>query len=217
MSLTRRRFNQTLIAGLGLIAAPGAFAALVEGQDWRRVRRPLTADPEDPIQVLEFFSYGCPHCGQLNRVLPPWLDQLPEDVTFRRVPITFGRPEWGHLARLYYALDATGHLEALDEAVFKAIHEQGRALSSAQAVKDWVAEQEVDTGDFEAVFEAASTRARVARGDRLQSRLGVNSVPTLVVDGRYQVLGKRATRYQDLLEITDELIRRARSRRADAT
>ena len=162
--------------------------------------------------MLEFFSYGCPHCGRLNEVLPPWLERLPQDVTFRRVPVTFGRSSWETLARLFYTLKATGHLEALDATVFKALHEQERPLFREEEVKAWVAEQGMDAAEFDAVFHSASVRAQVSRGDRLQSRLGIRSVPGLVVDGRYRVLGRRATRYEDLLEITDGLIQRARSR-----
>ncbi|SFM26731.1 thiol:disulfide interchange protein DsbA [Ectothiorhodospira mobilis] len=215
MPLTRRRFNQSLLAGLGTLASPGLLAALVEGQDWARLQHPLSPPSEGPIEVLEFFSYGCPHCGRLNQVLPPWLERLPQDVTFRRVPVTFGRSSWETLARLYYTLKATGHLEDLDAAVFTALHEEERPLFQEAELKAWVEAQGVDAAEFEAVFHSASVRAQVSRGDRLQSRLGIRSVPGLVVDGRYRVLGRRATRYEDLLEITDGLIRRARSHRGN--
>ena len=40
------------------------------------------------IEVLEFFSYGCPHCNDFNPLIHAWA-LLPADVVFRKVPITF--------------------------------------------------------------------------------------------------------------------------------
>ncbi|ANB01583.1 thiol:disulfide interchange protein DsbA/DsbL [Ectothiorhodospira sp. BSL-9] len=211
MPLTRRRFNQFLIGGLGLTLAPVTLAELQEGRDWRAISRPQSEAPEGKIELLKFFSYGCPFCGQLNQVMKPWLEDLPEDVVFRRVPVSFNRSAWANLSRLYFALEATGELERLDQEVFDAIGERRERLFTEQAIMDWMDDRDVDTERFAEAFHASRTQTLVARGDRLQSRYRINSVPTLVVDGRYVVVGEDARTYQDLLDITEQLMDKARA------
>jgi thiol:disulfide interchange protein DsbA len=78
--------------------------------------------------VIEFFSYGCPHCSEFHPVVSRWAAALPADVVFKRVPVSFARPQWASLARLFYALEATGDLARLDVAVFNALHQGGAKL-----------------------------------------------------------------------------------------
>ena len=48
--------------------------------------RPLK---DDPIEIVEFFSYACPHCANLDPMLDGWIDGLAESVEFRRVHVAF--------------------------------------------------------------------------------------------------------------------------------
>ena len=82
---------------------------------------------------------------------------------------------------------------------------------TADAIMDWMDDRDVDTERFAEAFHASRTQTLVARGDRLQSRFRINSVPTLVVDGRYVVVGEDARTYQDLLDITEQLMDKARA------
>lgn len=216
MLLTRRRFNLLLLAGLGTAALPIAAEELVEGRDWRPLPTPQPSDNEDKIEVLEFFSYGCPHCGDFNPLVKSWAADLPDDIDFRRVPVTFGRAAWEQLARLYHALEYTGELERLDQDVFDALHEQRRRLYSRKAILDWVADQGVDREAFATVFDSFGVQTRLARSEQLANRYQVNSVPLVVVGGRYVVVGKNATRFEDLLGIAEELIEKARTEAAKA-
>ncbi|MEY6433249.1 thiol:disulfide interchange protein DsbA/DsbL [Thioalkalicoccus limnaeus] len=212
MILTRRRFSQLLITGIGLAAVPAWAANLVEGRDWRLLSPAQPSDAEPgKIEVLEFFSYGCPHCSDLNRVSKPWVATLPEDVLVRRVPVSFGRSAWANLGRLYYALDYTGDLDRLDRAVFDALHKERRRLFTEREILAWLGDQGVDTESFAKVFNSFGVHARLARSDQLVANYQVNAVPMIAVAGRYIVVGSEATGFGDLLVITEGLIDKART------
>ena len=57
-------------AAAALVAATGARAqgaTPVEGKDFVRLPTPApVAAPAGKIEVVEFFSYGCPHCGETS-------------------------------------------------------------------------------------------------------------------------------------------------------
>jgi protein dithiol oxidoreductase (disulfide-forming) len=85
MPMTRRDFHAGLVALLTAAVMPGARAeedGLVEGRDWRLLASPRPGTDSAQIEVLEFFSYGCPHCGSLNPLIKAWAEQLPDDATF---------------------------------------------------------------------------------------------------------------------------------------
>jgi protein dithiol oxidoreductase (disulfide-forming) len=212
MPLTRRHFNQLLFSSFTLAALPITVQAeLVEGEDWRAITPPQPGDVPGKIEVLEFFSYGCPHCGSLNPLVKQWESTLREDVVLRRVPVTFGRQAWANLARLFYALDSLDELERLDQSVFNALHEQRAKLYTEPAILEWLADKEIDTQRFKDAFNSFDVQTKVGRSDYLAGRYQIDAVPTIVVAGRYAVLGQKAKGLPDLLAIADQLIDRARN------
>ena len=90
-----------------MFAAGAARAELVEGKNYARIANPQPVESGKKIEVIEFFSYGCPHCAALEPYLDTWLEKLPPDVAFRRVPVMF-QQRWVPLAKIYYTLDALG-------------------------------------------------------------------------------------------------------------
>ena len=62
----------TGMAALAFTAfAAGASAqGLAEGTNYVRLKNPVPVEPGKNIEVIEFFSYGCPHCGELEPNLP---------------------------------------------------------------------------------------------------------------------------------------------------
>lgn len=211
MPLTRRRFHQLLIGAVAaLLVAPGALAELVEGRDWRAITPPQQPEEPGKIEVLEFFSYGCPHCGTLNPLIKQWAAQLPADVTFRRIPVSFGRAAWANLARSFYALEYSGQLDKVDQALFDAIGNQRARLFTEDAMVDWLSAKDVDTDEFSKLFNGFAVETRLARGETLSTRYQVDAVPLIIVGGRYAVVGEGAQGYEDLLRIADELIAKVR-------
>ena len=214
MIMSRRRFNQLLLGLIAASALPKSFAALEEGQDWRAIDPPQPSDVPGKIEVLEFFSYGCPHCSSLNPLVKSWATTLGEDVAFRRVPVTFGRSAWANLARLYYALESTGDLDRLDQEVFSALHEQRVKLYTEPAIIEWLNDKAVDAAAFSNAFNSFDVQTKVGRSDYLVGKYRIDAVPTITVAGRYAVLGRRVKGLPELLAIADELIARARQESA---
>src|SRR5438046_7930635 len=100
----------------------------MDGSDYKKLEPPLPTDSPGKIEVIEFFSYGCPHCNAFYPLISTWAAKLPKDVVFKRVPVSFNRPQWINLARAYYALQATADLPALDGELFHALHVENLQL-----------------------------------------------------------------------------------------
>jgi protein dithiol oxidoreductase (disulfide-forming) len=193
-----------LAAALCVLAAP-AYAQ-VQGQDYELLTPPQPTARADKVEVIEFFSYGCPHCYAMAPQIEKWAAQLPANTTFVRIPVSFGRREWGQLSRAYYALEATGDLARLDDAVFDGIHRDHKQLFSEDALAAWAAENGVEAAKFRAAFESPGVSAKALRAEQLSRDYKVNSVPHVIVDGKYIVMGKS---HEDTLQIARQLVDKA--------
>jgi len=168
---------------------------------------------EDPakIEVLEFFSYGCPHCADFNPLLTAWAAKLPADVVVRKVPITFGRAAWANIAKLYYTLEITGDLHRLEADVFRAIHGERVNLFEEKALTEWVLKKGVDAKKFSDTFNSFGVMSKVKRGDQLAQAYKITGVPALAVDGKF-LIGDVS--FEEKLAVADKLIAKSRSEKS---
>jgi thiol:disulfide interchange protein DsbA len=186
-----------------------ASAAPVQGTDYQVISPPQTPATAGKVEVIEFFSYGCPHCFHLQPLLKQWEKaELPANAVLVRVPVAFGRREWGQLVRAYYTLEATGDLQRLDDKLFDAIHQQQQQLFDVESLTSWAAQNGVDANKFRTTFNSPEVTAKAVRADQLSRDYKINGVPTLTVAGKYKALGKD---YPEMLKITRELVSQASS------
>lgn len=191
--------------------AASAFAAEPQaGRDYTLVEPVQAPSTPGKIDVIEFFSYGCPHCSDFNPTVTEWAAKLPKDVSFRRVPITFNRPAWARLAAIYYALETTGDLAKLDTAVFLAIHQQRVNFTSDEMIADWAASKGADRKKVADALASFSLQSRLKRGDQEAAAYKISGVPAIAVGGRYMVKNEAAESFAGIVKIADELIAKAR-------
>jgi thiol:disulfide interchange protein DsbA len=183
------RMRYLVLASLLAVAAC-AQAEPVQGRDYSLIVPAQPTDHPDKVEVIEFFSYGCPHCAAFNPSVGLWASKLPSNATFVRVPVSFGRPQWGQLARTYYTLQSMGLLEKLDPAVFTAIHQEHQDLFSEDNIVSWMAAHGVDGAKFRSEFNSFTVTTKATRAEQLARNFKVSGVPTLAVDGKYTVTGE---------------------------
>lgn len=181
-----------------------ASAAPVQGTDYQLISPPQTSATAGKVEVIEFFSYGCPHCFHMQPLLKKWQKaELPANAVLVRVPVAFGRREWGQLVRAYYTLEATGDLERLDDKLFDAIHQQHQQLFDLESLTAWAAQNGVDAAKFRTIYNSPEVTTKAMRADQMSRDYKIEGVPTITVAGKYKALGKD---YPDMLRITRELV-----------
>jgi protein dithiol oxidoreductase (disulfide-forming) len=205
----------TLLLAALWIAAGAARAEVIEGRDYTVLDPPQHTLSPGKIEVLEFFSYGCPRCGELHPALRAWSQRLPRDVVLRRVATGFGQRAWTNLAKTYYALGATGDLDQLDDQLFLAIHRDHLALFDQHNITDWVGGHGVDAPKFTTAMASFGVSSQLALAEKLVQSYKIEHLPAIVVNGRYLVNGRSN---EELLRHTSELIvkERASSRGMEA-
>lgn len=210
-ALLRRGLAAFFLAFFSLTAS--AQDNLQTGRDFAVINPAQPTDTPDKIEVLEFFSYACPHCSDLNPHLVKWAARQPAGVVVHRVPVSFG-PFYQLMARLYYTLEAMGELSRLDAAVFTALHEKGLKLVDEKSIRDWLVDQGVDARKFSDAFNSFGVLSKTKRAQDIAELYKIRGVPSLAVDGRYMVVGQAVKSHEELLALTDKIIAKRRAERS---
>jgi thiol:disulfide interchange protein DsbA len=212
-ALTRRAFAGVMVAAAAGLLATGAGAqGLQEGKNYFRLKSPQPVETGKKVEVLEFFSYGCPHCADLDPELQAWQKTLPADVSFRRVPVMF-QDRWIGLAKVFFTLEALGVDDRLTPEVFVALHKNGAQLWNEKAFFDWAASKGLDRKKVEEMYGSFAISGKVNRAKQLAQAYNVQSVPMVVVDGKFTTASDKVGSHAAMPAALNELIAKARAER----
>ena len=205
----------TLALTATLMSSTMAQAQFTEGTHYQRMKKPQTVESGAKIEVIEFFSYGCPHCRDLEEFLGPWIKKVPADVSFKRVPALFQTP-WINLAKVYYTLEGLGR-EDLSAKVFLAVHTSGVKLNDEKVFFEWAGDNGLDVKKTQEMWGSFAISSKMNRAKTLAMNYELDGVPTLFVDGKFKLQptteGQGSLAHKNAPAALDFLIAKARAER----
>lgn len=157
------------------------------------------------VEVLEFFSYACPHCAVLEPMTAKWAKTLPANVEVKHVPVAFNagmKP----LQNLFYTLEAMNRMD-LHPKVFAAIHQEKKRLFTKPEIVAWVVAQGVDKTKFETTFDSFGTQSKSTRAEQLTNAYRVQGTPSIAVGGKYITSPSEAGGYQETIDVAAGLVK----------
>jgi thiol:disulfide interchange protein DsbA len=218
--MKRRDFS----AQLGLAALAGGLPGLalaqggpIEGKHYQKLSQALPTTP-GKIEIVEFFWYGCPHCYAFEPAIEAWAQQLPADVSFRKVHVAFRANVKIH-QRMFYALEALGKEAQVRPAIFAAMHQQGQALDSAKSQADFLSKLGVDPAKYQDAYNSFGVNTKCQQAEKLSEAYRIDGVPSIGIGGRFLTSPSIAPGGERLpeteggrraLAVTDFLIQRIR-------
>lgn len=163
------------------------------------------------ISVVEVFNYRCPVCAHFQPSVDAWLPKLPADVKFSYLPAAFGGP-WDDFVLAFYAADAMGVRAKTHSEIFKSFHEENKYTPEDIAAA--YAKYGVDPKVFVATMQSFAVKSKFAQARAQITRWDVDSIPTIVVAGKYRV--KKTVEEDAFLHNVDWVIAKARAERTTA-
>lgn len=183
----------------------------VEGQHYQEVARPDTQRDPKAIEVVEVFWYGCPGCFAFEPYIDRWAESKPDDVLFTRLPTAFGRRDGTLQVKAYFAAEVLGVTDKVHSAIFRVIHVDRQTLGTVDGLAKLFEEAGVSRDDFDRVFDGFEVDTKMRVADQRIRKYAVTSVPTVIVDGRWRVLGRSSN--EETLRIISFLVDKARAER----
>lgn len=191
---------------------PPSGPAPVAGTDYVEIPGGQPYTPSSgKIEVVEVFGYTCPACASFEPLVNAWSAKLPADVEFEPVAAPFGG-FWNTYAKAFYTAQSMGLLEETHDAMFRAIHVE-RSLSvqpvaSDEQIAAFYARFGADPKQFQSTMDSFAINAKLRRAQQFLTTSGVDSTPSMLVNGKYRVTGRG---YEEVLRITDHLIAQERA------
>jgi len=201
-----------LLAALMLLASTTVVANPMAGVEYNTTTKYITTDNPSKIEVVELFWYGCIHCYQLEPQLHTWVNKLPADVVFKRVP-GLPRADWAPMAKAYYAMETLGVLDKLHGKLFDAIHKSRTLKPTDEAAAiDWVTKEGgLDKKNVQEAFSSFTSNTKLNRAAQIFRDSGATGVPALIIDGKYVTSSSMAGGNVQVLKVADHLIAKARA------
>lgn len=159
------------------------------------------------IEVVEVFSYACQHCYNLESTINPWVETLPADVRFERIPAMFGGI-WDIHGRLFLTLQVMQVDPSVHRAVFEAIRHRQKLVSPDQ-MGDFLLGQGIKKALFIKTYGSDEVHAKVVDAQQKIRTFGVTGVPALIVDRKYR-FDQSAGGPEGMMKLAERLISQER-------
>lgn len=192
----------------GLVFAASVQAAdepFELGKQYFLIEPPQPTNTGDKIEVLEVFSYACPACNFFQPTMQKVKAALPANAELVYLPAAF-RPDedWPVFQRAFYAAQAMGIADKAHDATFDAVWKDDGPLRISDAttrrpIKPMPTIENVATfyagkfgvkaEDFVGVANSFAINTKMKRADAQIKAYGVDSTPTIVVNGKYRLTG----------------------------
>lgn len=175
----------------------------LEGKDYQVLQNPLPLQKSGQKEVIEFFSYSCPHCYGLHEPFINWEKEKPEEVAFYQIPAFGGT--WDFVAHVKMVAEKLKLGHDFDLAFFGAIHDEGnrRLMVSKGKVIDFMVDRGLEKSVVEKAWDSLQVKNKEKQAKELWLQTGFSGVPTAVVNGKYVV---PLTTHDRFFEVIDFLL-----------
>lgn len=170
---------------VGLSLSVQAQMPIRAGQEYTIAERPQATDSGKKVEVIEFFGYFCPACNGFEPHFEAWLKKQGDRVVVKRIHTDMH----GLVSqqKLFFTLEAMGKSEEYQSRAFAAFHLERNRLSTDEQVMKFVEKTGLDKKKFGEIYNSFTVASKVKAVPRLQEAYRINSVPSVIIDGRFIV------------------------------
>jgi thiol:disulfide interchange protein DsbA len=213
-------FMRSLVLIASLLSASIAFGADTAAPKWEAGKSYFVIDPPQPtrtgnkIEVLEVFSYACPHCAHFQPYAEKLKASLPANAEFRLMPADF-QPRWVLFARGFFVAKGLGLIDKTHQAMFDAIYRDNQPMDTLDQIAGFYATYGADKATFLSTAASFVIEGDLAQAHQMEINYGIDSTPTLIIDGRYRVVANSEERigFDEMVEIAQYLVAKEAAKR----
>lgn len=174
------------LALVGMVMAFSASAAqFSDGTQYITLDKPVTGEP----QVLEFFSFYCPHCYQFEEtyhISDAVKKALPEGTKMTKYHVEFLGPLGKQLTQAWGVAMALGVEDKITQPMFEAI-QKTQTVQTPDDIRKVFVNAGVAGEDYDAALNSFVVKSLVAQQEKAAEDLQLRGVPAVFVNGKYMV------------------------------
>lgn len=174
------------LALAGMILAFSASAAdITEGKQYNTLDKPVAGEP----QVLEFFSFYCPHCydfEQVWHVSEAVKKKLPQGTKMTKYHVEFLGPLGKEMTQAWAVAMALGVEDKISSTMFEAV-QKTQTVQTVADIRDVFIKAGVKGEEYDAAWNSFVVKSLVAQQEKAAADLQLQGVPAMFVNGKYQI------------------------------
>ncbi|WP_392432852.1 thiol:disulfide interchange protein DsbA [Yersinia sp. HM-2024] len=174
------------LALVGMVMAFSASAAqFTDGTQYQTLNKPVTGEP----QVLEFFSFYCPHCYQFEEIyhVPQAVKKaLPEGTKMTRYHVEFLGPLGKQLTQAWAVAMALGVEEKITPLMFEGV-QKTQTVQTPDDIRNVFIKAGVSGEDYDAALNSFVVKSLVVQQQKAAEDLALRGVPAMFVNGKYMI------------------------------
>lgn len=219
-----RPMTALMVALLFLAMGPTSQAQVAQwqaGRHYTLIPAQRTQVPAGKVEVLEVFSYGCPHCNTFRPTIKLMQSRLPKNAQVAYLPASWNRAEnWPVFQRAYITAQQLGVADKAHDPMFDAIWTTGelgvldpasgrpkRQLPSIEDVaKFYQKVAGVKAADFVNASKSFSVDMKIRQAEAQIKAMGIASTPTIVVNGKYRINAENLRTVDDIINVVAFLV-----------
>nr|WP_113869776.1 thiol:disulfide interchange protein DsbA [Brenneria salicis]NMN93314.1 thiol:disulfide interchange protein DsbA [Brenneria salicis ATCC 15712 = DSM 30166]RBP56954.1 thiol:disulfide interchange protein DsbA [Brenneria salicis ATCC 15712 = DSM 30166]RLM27341.1 protein disulfide oxidoreductase DsbA [Brenneria salicis ATCC 15712 = DSM 30166] len=171
---------------IGIVLSFSASAAeFSNGKQFVELDKPATQEP----QVLEFFSFYCPHCYQFAQVyhIPEAVKKaLPEGTKMTRYHVDFLGPLGKNLTQAWAVAIALGVENKITPPMFDAV-QKTQTVKTPDDIRKIFIDAGVSAEEFDGALNSFVVKSLVAQQEKAAADLQLRGVPAMFVNGKYMI------------------------------
>ena len=174
-----------------------------EGTHYKVIAEQATEKKE----VLEFFSFWCPHCFNFEPIVKDMKSKLADDVEFKKVHVNFmgftSQAIQDDATKAMMVARELKKADQLNQAIFKYIHVSRSSITGIKDLKNIFVVNGVEPEEFDKMMSSFGVRSRLNMNNKSiqQYREHVSSVPNFIVNGKYQATFTRDMTPDDIVDL----------------
>jgi len=159
------------------------------------------------IELVEAFSYLCTHCNTFEPYINSWKQRKPENVGFSRIPIVFGRSSWELYARGYVTANMMNLPEEAHTAMMDRLWKEKNIMRTMDELAVFYSQYGADKEKFISTSKSFAVDSKLRKDQMLAQAYGITSTPSLVLNGKYRIVGNAAVpNFDVMLDVVNYLI-----------
>ena len=174
------------LAGM-LLAFSVSAAQFTDGKQYVTLQKPVAGEP----QVMEFFSFFCPHCYQFERVYhvsDAVKKNLPAETKVTKYHVDFLGGDLGPVVTHAWAVAmALGVESKVTAPIFDGIQKTQTITDPVSLKETFIKAAGISAGDYDAAWNSFAVKALVAQQQKAASDVNLQGVPAIFVNGKYMV------------------------------
>lgn len=194
-----------LFLGLFLLPLSVNASDFKEGVNYEVVRQTATEQPE----VLEFFSFYCPHCFKFEPLMSSLEKSLPANVTVKKNHVDFIGKEMGpQLTQAYAAADLLGVRDEVASLIFNQLQTQRKAINGEQDILAIFEQAGITKVEAKAALASFPVSGIASQMKRNTENFKIRGVPAVIVNGKYKVNTGSVRSTEEFIELVTFLTKK---------